>query len=298
MSRWRSLIILIFPILALTLLYSPPTTAQFTPPPQPTYEQRLLALVNQERWHNGRLPPLKGSASLESAAKAHSQQMALRNFLDHCDFDTRATFWQRIEQAGYTGWAVTGENIAAGYKTPEEVVAGWMQSQRHRANILSTDFWEVGSGYMVQADDGPDVRQSDKQNCRADSTGNGPYYHYWTQDFGRRSEVMPVIINREAFETSRREVALYLYGAGWAQSVRVRNENGFWSAWQPFSPDMNWTLSSGNGLKMVFVEMSSGADGAGTIRSASDSIWLRTAVTPTVVSSSTSHRVFLPVILR
>ncbi|HRQ38450.1 MAG TPA: CAP domain-containing protein [Chloroflexota bacterium] len=295
MPHWRKVIILLFPILTLLLFYIPQTGAQFTPGPQPTYEQRLLELVNQERWNNGRLPPLRGSASLEIAAKSHSQQMALRNFLDHCDFDTRSTFWQRIEQAGYSSWAVTGENIAAGHKTPEEVVAGWMQSQRHRANILSTDFWEVGSGYMYQADDGQDVRQSGSQNCRADSTTNGPYYYYWTQDFGRRSEVMPVIINREAFETNRREVALYLYGAGWAQAVRVRNENGLWSAWQPFSPELNWVLSSGSGLKMVFVEMSSGVNGAGTIRSASDSIWLRTAVPPTVVSSP--HHLYLPVIL-
>ncbi len=298
MSRWRNLIILIFPLLALAFFQPPSTIAQLTQPPPPTYEQRLLELVNQERWRNGRLPPLKGSTRLELAAEAHSNNMALLNFLDHCNFDTGSSFWQRIEQAGYTGWAVAGENIAAGYKTPEEAVAGWMQSQTHRSNILSPDFWEMGSGYVYQAEDGKDVRQSGKQNCRADSTNNGPYYHYWTQDFGRRREVMPVIINREAYETYRRDVALYLYGAGWAQAVRLRNENGFWSAWQPFTSDLNWTLSSGNGLKMVFMELSSGVNGAGVIHSASDTIWLQALNTPTAVTSSLPHRIYLPVILR
>lgn len=298
MSRWRSLIILFFPILALTLLHIPQTTAQLTPSGSPTYEQRLLELVNQERWLNGRLPPLKGNASLEAAAESHSNHMALRNFLDHCNFDTRTSFWQRIEQAGYAGWAVTGENIAAGHKTPEEVVAGWMQSQSHRSNILSTDFWEVGSGYVYQATDGQDVRQGSQPNCRADSTANGPYYHYWTQNFGRRSDVMPIIINREAYETGRRQVALYLYGQGWAQAVRLRNENGFWSAWQPFTAELTWTLSNGNGLKTVFVELSSGVNGTGMIRSANDTIWLRALETPTAVSATFPHHVYLPMIRR
>ncbi len=301
MSRWRYLIILIFPLLALLLHQTgQTTTAQLTLTAVPTTEQRLLELVNQERWLNGRLPPLKGNPNLETAAKTHSQQMALRNFLDHCDFDSGASFWQRIEQAGYTGWAVTGENIAAGHKTAEEVVAGWMQSRSHRTNILSTDFWEVGHGYMYQANDEKNVRQSGKQNCLADSTTNGPYYHYWTQNFGRRTEVMPIIINREAVETNRRQVALFLYGAGWAQSVRLRNENGFWSAWQPFTSELNWTLSEGNGLKMVLVELSSGVNGAGVVRSASDTIWLQTAdrVTAVTAVSASPHRIYLPVVIK
>jgi hypothetical protein len=32
----------------------------------------------------------------------------------------------------------------------------------------------------------------------ADSFNNGPYFHYWTQNFGRRNNVYPMVINREA----------------------------------------------------------------------------------------------------
>ncbi len=298
MSHWRSLFILILATLVLTLRHSSQTAAQFIPPLEPSYEQRLVELVNQERWVNGRLPPLKSNATLDLAAETHSSRMAVRNFLDHCDFDTGSAFWQRIEQAGYTDWYVTGENIAAGYKTPEEVIAGWMNSQSHRSNILATDFWEVGSGYVYQTDDGQDVRQGSVHICQANSSANGPFYHYWTQDFGRRKNVLPVIINREAYVTGRREVSLYLYGTGWAQSVRLRNENGLWSPWLPFTPDMSWALSSGDGLKTVTVELSSGAGGTGLLRTASDSIWLRSAVPVTAVSRNYPHHVYLPMIRR
>ncbi len=292
MPRWQSLFILTIPILALALLHTQ-TTAQLTPPDGPTYAQQLVEVVNQTRWQNGRLPPFKSNPLLEMAAQLHSSRMAAHNFIDHCDFETGSTFWKRIEQAGFADWAITGENIAAGYTSPEDVVAGWMQSQNHRQNILSTDFWEVGSGYIYQAADENDVRQSTNQNCRADSFANGPYYHYWTQDYGRRHDVIPLIINREAYQTGRRVVDLYMYGEGWAQSFRLRNENGVWSAWLPFASDQNWELSSGDGLKTVYAEISNGLNGTGAIRRASDSIWLDTAAT-----SPASHRQYLPLILR
>lgn len=36
---------------------------------------------------------------------------------------------------------------AAGYSTPEAVVQGWMNSQGHKANILSTNYSKIGVGF-------------------------------------------------------------------------------------------------------------------------------------------------------
>lgn len=245
----------------------------------PTFEQRVLEIVNEERWLNGQLPPLKGTASLDSAAETHSDNMAARNFFDHCDFDTGTLPWHRMEAAGYINWSDAGENIAAGFGTPEAVMGGWMQSSGHRGNILSPDFREVGIGYTYESGDGSNVRTSDDDDCAPDSANSGPYYHYWTQNFGARSQVMPVIINREAYETTDRQVSLYQYGSGWAASMRFRNENSVWSSWQTFAPDANWTLSAGNGVKTVHAEISSGPGGTGTVRSASDTINLNEKIT-------------------
>jgi uncharacterized protein YkwD len=46
-------------------------------------------------------------------------------------------------------YTLIGENIAMGYKTPEEAVAGWMNSSGHRANILNAKFTRIGIGVEI-----------------------------------------------------------------------------------------------------------------------------------------------------
>jgi hypothetical protein len=170
--------------------------------------------------------------------------------------------------AGYF-FNAAGENLAAGNSTAAATMAQWMGSAGHRNNILSTTFREIGVGYVYDSSDSANVRYDDDGNCVVDSTGNGPWYHYWTQNFGLRSTVYPVVIEREAYETATRDVNLYLYGSGWAVEMRIRNENGSWTSWQSFSSTVVWQLSGGAGSKEVFVEI---RNGSGTVRSASDTI--------------------------
>jgi uncharacterized protein YkwD len=233
----------------------------------PSLEEQILILVNQERWNNGELPPLKGNILLDSSSETHSANMGSRDFFSHCDLDTGTTPWDRIVAAGYFyNWAA--ENIAAGNSTAEATMAQWMGSSGHRANILSTTFRELGVGYGFDSADSSNVRLDNNRDCVADSFGNGPYFHYWTQNFGRRDTVYPVVIEREAYSTDTRDVALYLYGTGWATEMRLRNENGSWTAWQAFASTVQWQLSAGAGTKEVSAEIRNG----GTVRSASDTI--------------------------
>ncbi|BDG35019.1 CAP domain-containing protein [Saccharococcus caldoxylosilyticus] len=44
-------------------------------------------------------------------------------------------------------YCTAGENIAAGQRTPQEVVNAWMNSPGHRANILNKNFTHIGVGY-------------------------------------------------------------------------------------------------------------------------------------------------------
>lgn len=239
----------------------------------PSFEDLVMELVNQERWANGQLPPLKRVSQLDSSSETHSSNMASRNFFAHCDLDTGTLPWDRMTAAGYS-WNSAGENIAAGYSTPQAVVDGWMGSPGHRANILSTSFRELGIGYVLQAGDVANVRQDQNGDCTADGTYPYALYRYWTQNFGRRNSVYPVVINREAYQTASRNVSLYLYGFGFAVSMRLRNENGAWTPWQGFATNVAWQLSAGGGTKTVHVEISSGAGGTGSVRSASDTIVL------------------------
>jgi hypothetical protein len=151
----------------------------------------------------------------------------------------------------YPNWQSLAENIAAGYTTPESVMDAWMNGdQGHRDNILSTNNWEIGVGYYE---------------------GSGHYYRYWVQDFGQRSDVYPLIINQEAAETDSRHVSLFIYG-DW-EEMRLRNDGGPWTAWQPFQATLNWTLSNGRGEHTAWAEMRSG----GHTTVSSDTIYLTSA---------------------
>jgi hypothetical protein len=247
----------------------------------PTYVEQVVELVNEARWENGQLPPLKGVDLLHNASQTRSDNMANRNFFAHCDLDTGASPWERMEAAGYS-WNAAGENIAAGYSTPADVMSGWMESTGHRNNILSTNYREIGVGYIYQSNDQGNVRGDGNGDCIADQFNRGPYYRYWTQNFGKRNAVYPVVINREAYETASRQVALYVYGAGWAVEMRFRNEDGAWSAWQPYNANVNWTLSNGNGLKTVYAELRNGGD----VRGVSDTILLNSPVVEPIIGVS------------
>jgi uncharacterized protein YkwD len=236
-------------------------------PVNAAYEQQVVELVNAQRQVNGSLPPLKRVAELDSAARYHSQDMVQDNYFQHDSYDRVAGalifacgFGERVG-AYYAGWQTLAENIAAGYGTPQAVMDIWMASSGHRANILSTSLWEIGIGYASGA----------------------TYGHYWTQDFGRRRTAYPLVINREAAVTSSPNVQLYVYDT-WAE-IRLRNENGGFGPWQPFTNNLSWTLSPGPaGPRTVYAEMRNGTRTA----SASDEIFLNAAA-PTPTPGSTTR---------
>lgn len=130
-------------------------------------ENNVLTLVNAERAKVG-CQPLAPQKQLTLAARGHSTDMAVNDYFAHDSLDGRSP-WDRMADAGYTSFSAAGENIAAGYSTPASVMAAWMRSSGHRANILNCNFTEIGIGYHYLQND----------------TGDTNYYHYWTQDFAR-----------------------------------------------------------------------------------------------------------------
>ena len=246
------------------------TEATLTKQGGPTVEDQVMEIVNQKRWDNGQLPPLKRQSLLDNSSETHSFNMGDRDFFAHCDLDTGDLPVDRIADAGYWPFSAAGENIAAGYSSAAEVMTAWMNSPGHRANILSSNYKELGIGYVLDAADTGDVRLDQDSNCVADSFDQGPFFHYWTQNFGARSSFDPVVIDREAYLTTDRNVDLYLYGESWATQMRLRNAGGSWTAWQAFTSNVAWQLSPGDDVKQVDVEMTNGS----TTRSASDTIVL------------------------
>jgi uncharacterized protein YkwD len=135
---------------------------------------RILELANEARSKPRRcgfrlfdaVPPLSLESHLTSAARTQARDMAKHDMLDHTGSDGSRPD-QRVTRAGYK-WRATGENIASGPTTPEEVMAGWLSSPGHCENLMSPKFKEMGIAWVVDPKSESGV--------------------YWAQTFGTRKE--------------------------------------------------------------------------------------------------------------
>ena len=139
---------------------SEPTKSSSTAPASTTFASQVIKLTNAERTKSG-CKGLKSNAQLKSAAQKHSADMAKQDYFSHTGKDGRSPF-ERMGDAGYA-FSAAAENIAAGQRTPADVVKGWMNSPGHKANIVNCTYTEIGVGYAK----------------------GGSYGTYWTQDFGK-----------------------------------------------------------------------------------------------------------------
>ena len=102
----------------------------------------LYSLVNQERAEAG-LPALKRNSKLENAAYKKAQDMFSKNYWAHYAPDGSTTPWQFITESGY-GYKYAGENLAKDFDTSSGVVSGWMASSSHKANLVNTNYKDLG----------------------------------------------------------------------------------------------------------------------------------------------------------
>ncbi len=109
------------------------------------YEKEVVRLVNLEREKAG-LAALTLDTALTRTARLKSQDMHDRGYFDH-NSPTYGTPFQLMKAQGVS-YRTAGENIAMGYRTPEAVVAAWMNSPGHRANILNASYTKIGVGYV------------------------------------------------------------------------------------------------------------------------------------------------------
>ena len=110
------------------------------------YGLRITELVNEHRAAAG-LAPVKYSAKLSEAAQVRAVE--IEKSFSHTRPDGR--YFSSVFAEHGISYRYSGENIAWGQKTPEEVVNAWMNSAGHRANILNEKFTELGVGYRQNA---------------------------------------------------------------------------------------------------------------------------------------------------
>lgn len=89
----------------------------------------ILDLINRERFKAG-LKPLSYRMDIQKASDLRAKEASV------C--------WSHSRPDGTPYYSaddrIYGENLAKGYKTPQEIVMAWMKSKSHRANILNPDY--------------------------------------------------------------------------------------------------------------------------------------------------------------
>lgn len=124
------------------------------------YASEVLRLVNIERTKVG-VAPLVLDEALCNAANMRAIEMDYSGYFSHTRPNGSNCF--TVFEFCNIDYLSCGENIAAGYATPADVVDGWMNSPGHKANILNTSYTKMGLGYSTG--------------------GGGAYRHYWAQEF-------------------------------------------------------------------------------------------------------------------
>lgn len=113
--------------------------------------ENIYLMINAIRMNNG-VSKLERDEKLELAAQKHAEDMIERNYLSHYSPEGVSVF-ERLKEVGYN-YYVAGENIFEAerlqYLDPmnmsKVVVNGWMESKKHRENLLHPAYEEIGVG--------------------------------------------------------------------------------------------------------------------------------------------------------
>lgn len=111
------------------------------------------------------VPALSWSCQLDTAANRHARDMVSNNFFSHTGSDG-SSMSERITAAGYS-WSAAAENIAAGQSSVSTVMSGWLASEGHCRNIMSSANTQLGAALATA------------------EPGTTNYGRYWVQNFAR-----------------------------------------------------------------------------------------------------------------
>lgn len=101
----------------------------------------LVDLTNEDRSTEG-LSALSTSETLQKAAQMKADDMASKEYFAHRSPEG-VDPWHWFKEAEYD-FRFAGENLAVYFSDSEEVEKAWMNSPTHRANIMSSNFSEIG----------------------------------------------------------------------------------------------------------------------------------------------------------
>ncbi len=134
------LVISLFLLLGLNMLFSkqtPTNASDLTP-------GNIIKAINKERSLRN-LTILNTDVRLSRAAQIKATDIIKRNYFAHINPDGYY-IWPTIVAQGYTPYLQLGENLAVDFYNTESLVAAWVNSPTHRANLLNEGFEDQGMG--------------------------------------------------------------------------------------------------------------------------------------------------------
>ncbi|RSK39003.1 CAP domain-containing protein, partial [Rhodovulum iodosum] len=117
-----------------------------------TARAKVLSAVNRERRARG-LAAVTPDRRLRAAAQGQACDNAARGSYSHTGSDG-SDLSVRVKRAGFP-LRLAVENTARGFDSPERLVAYWMGSPGHRANILNPRTRGFGLGLAAPPGDRP-----------------------------------------------------------------------------------------------------------------------------------------------
>jgi uncharacterized protein YkwD len=146
------------------------------PTPAPALHEQVRQLLNAQRVANGVATPLVFDTRLENEAQQRAERMAQLNMLTHFPDGVDPLTWAE-QFDGYPSAGLVWEIIGHNFADAPSVVAGWMSSQGHRADVLDTRTRTLGVGVA--------------QGARPSDGGSGLY---WVVDFGDLSPAKSKVV--------------------------------------------------------------------------------------------------------
>lgn len=109
------------------------------------FEERILELLNADRQAMG-LAPLERLTALDEIAQDWSEQQVRDGRMAH-----NPEYFQQYPGTPRAG----GENVAYGYRTPEQMYQGWFNSPGHHRNMFNPTFTHIGIGIAFDESGAP-----------------------------------------------------------------------------------------------------------------------------------------------
>lgn len=118
--------------------------------PKEKWKYEVLSLVNQERVRNG-LEKLTWGETCADAAETRAQEIV--QVYSHTRPDGSSWDTACIEPDDNSISYYEGENLVAGNSavSPETTVAAWMNSEKHRENILNPNYTKLAVGFYFNS---------------------------------------------------------------------------------------------------------------------------------------------------